>query len=540
MTQHREARARRCTLRLLGRWQLLADGEDIGLSHREERLTAVLGLIGRSSRLHVAGLLWPDSTDDRALASLRRAVLQTQKSCPGLLQADRLTIGLDPEVRVDVEELRRAAAAAEDAVVDGEAGALLGRLVGEELLPGWYDEWVVPERERVEQLRVKALERIARQALEGGDLELCIDAARAASDVNPLLESAGELAIRAHLGRGDLGSALLEFDRYRHAVREELGVPPSRAIRELIKPALAESRNPAESEAADLLDGVRAARSEAVAPAVGVDSAGRELQEFAALIDPTAATSTVRRIVTIPGRPEEPVVPARRRRALLRLLGVAAMLLAASLAVLGVGLTPVADHAGSPATGRGDTAVTGAGLPQTGVLPADRDVRQSSLLVRLVDAVAGRAAFLVRTTTQPALVRLELRGDAGSNIVRSVLVRSPQGRRLKLSGLRPGIYRWWATSPVASAVSGRLRIPEEPAVVPVVADTHAGTTIEAAAPATTAPSSVQPTAQSAAGSAVSASPGSHPTSVTQPRPTSRPRPTGQPKDPGIRPVAPVG
>ena len=42
--------------------------------------------------------LWPDSTDERALASLRRAVLQCQQRCPGLLDAARLTVALDPGV----------------------------------------------------------------------------------------------------------------------------------------------------------------------------------------------------------------------------------------------------------------------------------------------------------------------------------------------------------------------------------------------------------------------------------------------------------
>src|SRR4029078_11113127 len=74
--QQSRARARCCSLRLLGRWQLVADGEDVVLGHREERLTALLGLTGQSSRVHVAGTLWPASTDPRELASLRSAVSQ--------------------------------------------------------------------------------------------------------------------------------------------------------------------------------------------------------------------------------------------------------------------------------------------------------------------------------------------------------------------------------------------------------------------------------------------------------------------------------
>ena len=189
MPEHTRAGTQSSTLRLLGRWQLSAGGSDVELGHREQRLTALLGLAGRSGRLHVAGLLWPESTDARALGSLRRAVLQTRKRSPGLLEVDRLNIGLDAHVEVDVDDVRRAAsdAVTEEELAAGELGALMSRLVGEELLPGWYDDWVVPEREHLEQLRVTALERIARRALEVRDLALTVEAARAASDIDPLL-----------------------------------------------------------------------------------------------------------------------------------------------------------------------------------------------------------------------------------------------------------------------------------------------------------------------------------------------------------------
>jgi hypothetical protein len=407
------------------------------------------------------------------------------------------------------------------------------------------------------------LERIARQALDSHDLMLCVDAARAAAAASPLLESAAELTIRAHLGRGDLGSALLEYDRYRHAVWEELGVPPSRAILGLIEPALEESRNATDIEEEDtpvaparsrpvpeaptvLVDGPDGEEPEVAAPArledapsaVDADLPGGELSEFAALLGPEAATSAVRRVVTIPGPPRGAVRSVGGRGAVLRLVGVVALLLVASLAVLAVGLTPTGGTSGG-----GDTGA--AARRQAEALPADHGIHPSTMLVRLVDAAAGRAAFLVRTETQPALVRLEVRGHAGRNIVRDVMVRSPEGRRLKVSGLRPGTYRWLATSSVASAVSGRLRIPDQAVVVPVDAQpsADAGTTVEAAAGPTAAAPTDQPPADSAADPTAPASPAPQSSSDTsQPGPSPSPRPHlgGQPKDPGTRPVTPVG
>ena len=80
---------------------------------------------------------------------------------------------------------------------------MLTLLSGEELLPGWYDDWVLAERESLEQLRLRALDRLARQALDRGDLVLAIDAARSATEIEPHSEAACEVALRAHLARGD-------------------------------------------------------------------------------------------------------------------------------------------------------------------------------------------------------------------------------------------------------------------------------------------------------------------------------------------------
>ncbi|MFC7492591.1 MULTISPECIES: BTAD domain-containing putative transcriptional regulator [unclassified Nocardioides] len=525
MPQDSRAGGLYASLHLLGRWQLVADGKDVELGHREQRLAALLGLVGQSGRPHVAGILWPESTDARALASLRRAVLQTRNRSPGLLRADRLSVGLDAGVEVDVDEVRRAAAATEGAMAEGEAAALLVQLVGEELLPGWYDDWVLPERERLEQLRVKALQRIARHALEARDLALTIDAARAATDIDPFLESASELAIRAHLDRGDPGSALREFDRYRDAVRDELNAPPSRTIQELVEPLLA-------------VDGAAAPlRRPATPPRIRVSLPARApvprrsrivVPEQRGASPEVAAATPPERSKSVPVPPHEPQESTGTRGAVVRLLAVAALVLAAALAVVGVGPDRDGD-AGAP----GDATH----VPMR-VLPADGVVQAGQMVVRPV-AAAGRAAFLVRATQRPARVRLEVRGRAGTNVVRSLLVRSPQGRRLELNGLDPGTYRWLATSPVASAVSGRLRIPDPPlADDPDVA-------LEAAAPPPTATGSTEPAlpppspSQSAAQQpSTTGQPG--PSHTPEPRPTHDPSPTGQPNDPGAEPPTLVG
>jgi DNA-binding SARP family transcriptional activator len=144
-------------LSLLGGWQLVVDGDVVALGGREQRLCALLALTGPRARAQVAGTLWPESTDARALASLRRAVAQTHQRCPGLLAADRTSVGLATDVVVDVDVLRAAVSAvsaAAGAETGSEAGsdagsdgALLVTLAGDQLLPGWYDGWVEEHRD---------------------------------------------------------------------------------------------------------------------------------------------------------------------------------------------------------------------------------------------------------------------------------------------------------------------------------------------------------------------------------------------------------
>jgi DNA-binding SARP family transcriptional activator len=244
MTVHGAVAVDRARLRLLGTWQLLADGHEVSLGHREQRLISLLGLLDRSARAQVASALWPESTDARALASLRRAVLQCQQRCPGLLVAERLTVALDPGVHVDVDDLRRAAGLTRLPMTGAVAHELFGALRGDELLPGWYDDWVVAERERLEQLRLEALEQVALHGLSYGDPALAEDAAQAASTIDPLRESVREVAIRAHLGRGDVAGAHQEFQRYSEVVRTELGVGPSSRIADLVTSPLDDVTQP--------------------------------------------------------------------------------------------------------------------------------------------------------------------------------------------------------------------------------------------------------------------------------------------------------
>ncbi|MDH2413919.1 BTAD domain-containing putative transcriptional regulator [Nocardioides sp. CER19] len=197
----------------------------IELGGREQRLTALLALRGRRPRVLIAATLWPDTMEDRARASLRTAIKRTQHEAPGILVADRSTVGLSSDVHVDVAELVDAIQA--PPARQRTAAVLPQLLDSEDLLPGWYDDWVLYERERLAQKRLRALETLAGACYQVGDLDTALRAAQEAVRIEPLLDAMRSIVIKARLGLGDVAGAIHEFQLYRRFLHDELGIEPT-------------------------------------------------------------------------------------------------------------------------------------------------------------------------------------------------------------------------------------------------------------------------------------------------------------------------
>jgi DNA-binding SARP family transcriptional activator len=105
-----------------------------------------------------------------------------------------------------------------------------------ELLPGWDDEWVVIERERLRQLRLLSLEAICDARSRAGDYGSAVEAGILAAGLEPLRESSHRALIRAHLAAGNYCEALRQYeDLYQHLV-QQLSIKPSDATRRLLWP----------------------------------------------------------------------------------------------------------------------------------------------------------------------------------------------------------------------------------------------------------------------------------------------------------------
>jgi DNA-binding SARP family transcriptional activator len=104
-----------------------------------------------------------------------------------------------------------------------------------ELLPGWYDDWVLLERERLRQLRLHALEELAARLTAAGRYGDALQAAYGAVRTEPLRESALRTVVRVHVAEGNIAEALRAYERFRTLIADELGVPPTPQLVRLVQ-----------------------------------------------------------------------------------------------------------------------------------------------------------------------------------------------------------------------------------------------------------------------------------------------------------------
>ena len=221
-------------LALLKGFELTADGIPIAIPLSAQRVATFLALQERPVlRGYVAGNLWPEASEGHAAGSLRSALWRLRRPGHELIEACADHLQLAPEVSVDVREsasLIRRLIETPSACPDHGLDSL--SLVGE-LMPSWYDDWVLFERERLRQLRLHALEVLCERWSARGRYAQAVDAGLAAIRSEPLRETAHRVLMKAHLSEGNYAEALRQYRVYRQLLWDELGLQPSPLIESL-------------------------------------------------------------------------------------------------------------------------------------------------------------------------------------------------------------------------------------------------------------------------------------------------------------------
>lgn len=224
------------SLSLLDGFRLRSGGAPLPVPLSAQRLVAFLALNpGRRSRIFVAGQLWTLAGEERAAGALRTALWRLGQASGALVQCDGQCLSLHPDAVVDVDDAARVARRLLDGAdpASSHAAYVALRDAGE-LLPDWYDDWVLLERERFRQLRLHALERVCISFSAGGRHAEATEAGLAAVACEPLRESAHRALIGAHLAEGNPCEALRQYEACRRLLRRDLGLGPSRALEVMV------------------------------------------------------------------------------------------------------------------------------------------------------------------------------------------------------------------------------------------------------------------------------------------------------------------
>ncbi|MBI5714097.1 MAG: tetratricopeptide repeat protein [Chloroflexi bacterium] len=211
-------------LYLLDSFRIERDSKTIHLPTRKvESLLAYLALFpGQHSCEQLAALLWGDSTDEQARHSLRTALAAISKALDDALIADRESVQLNPDMNfwIDVKEIEG---------LEIRDSSNLQSLISNyhDLLPNFYDEWIVRERERLRAIYLDALLQLAQHNRSSSDYARAIETAQRVLAADRANEKAHQHLMFCFAVQGDRIAALKQYDEYTKILREDLNTPPS-------------------------------------------------------------------------------------------------------------------------------------------------------------------------------------------------------------------------------------------------------------------------------------------------------------------------
>jgi DNA-binding SARP family transcriptional activator len=188
-------------------------------------------------RTLAAGALWPDASEEHAGSSLRSTLARLDEGARSALAVTASQLGIADRITVDLWEsealARRLAGPHESLTVPRSSSAEIDALSAE-LLPDWYEDWVIVEAEAWRLRRLHALETLADDLRSDGSFGQASSAAQAAIEADPLRETPRAALIRVHMAEGNVSDAIREFARYRELLKRELGLDPTPRLQALL------------------------------------------------------------------------------------------------------------------------------------------------------------------------------------------------------------------------------------------------------------------------------------------------------------------
>jgi DNA-binding SARP family transcriptional activator/predicted ATPase len=196
-------------------------------------------------RDRLIGLFWGDRPERKARHSLSTALWHIRHCLThqGCILSDSHTVQFDPQsdLWLDVEEFQVLSSSVSGYPTLKPETERLQRAVAlyrGDFLDGFYDDWIINERYRLEALFVEALVRLMVGHETGGEHQAALATALRLLGHDPLREDAHRLAMRAYCQLGRRNAAIEQYHHCREVVLEELGAEPMIETNELYQAIL--------------------------------------------------------------------------------------------------------------------------------------------------------------------------------------------------------------------------------------------------------------------------------------------------------------
>lgn len=240
-------------IRLFGKLSLQHDGAELEAVRFGKPAELLCFLLLRRDRVHsreiLASMLWGESTTAHSKKYLRHALWQLQSLLKNgtahvpILAADRDSVRVDmtADIWMDVALFESACAQVyhvpHSQLSEAQAKSLQTAvdLYRGDLLEGWYQEWCLVERERLQNMYLLILEALMRYSEEHGQYAAGMEAGERILRLDRAHERTHEIMMRMQYAAGDRAAAVRQYQRCESALREELGVEPSRRTEELLR-----------------------------------------------------------------------------------------------------------------------------------------------------------------------------------------------------------------------------------------------------------------------------------------------------------------
>lgn len=239
-------------VRLLGRFRVEWQGQPFTgfKSRKAEALFAYLLCQARpQTRETLATMFWGESSQEQALANLRKLLTELPPVLADYLLITRQTVAFDPERTcwLDAAALHHWLSQPLPTTPPDELIALYqGDFLAEFRLPDSpeFENWAALERERLRHLFSRKLYQIAEGHLHRRQYEPGLGYARRLQQIEPLSEQVHRLVLLLLVRQGQMDEALAHHEVFRQRLQAQLGIQPTSETQALLERIRHSSRQP--------------------------------------------------------------------------------------------------------------------------------------------------------------------------------------------------------------------------------------------------------------------------------------------------------